>query len=156
MRYIGGIGIPNTKSKVNSKDIIITDQFDENLLSANLNSNIVESKYKDFILDFFQMNDPYISFGRECKKYHFYYKALAHIDRTKWVIRSITLKKMYLIRILDKTHFVVKNDFSNNSAEIRITDNDFTSKEIKMKLNAFNLTRVKHIDKKLNSILLLT
>jgi hypothetical protein len=156
MRYTGEV-LRNNKwrSKVNSKDLIILDEFGENLLRVNVNTNTVRSDCKDFLYDYAASECIVINIGRECKKYHFYYSGFLGIDVEKWTVEYLELRSVRLIKILDKTHFVVNNDFKYNSTEIRITSN-FASREIKMKLNGCNLTRVKNINKKLNSILLLT
>lgn len=143
------------KPKVNSREFILLDELNENLLSINLNTNIVKSDYKDFLLDFSKLDDIILKLGRECRRYHFYYDAFVYIDAAKWQVKFLELRKARLIRILDKTHFAVNNDFITNSTEIKIT-NDFNTKDIKLKLNGFNITKVKNIDAKLNAILLLT
>jgi hypothetical protein len=157
MRYTGYHGL-NFKwnSKVNSKEFILIDEFNENLLNINLNTNIIKSNCKEFLSDISGHKNIVLSLGRECKKYHFYYSCFVVINIKRFIVKSIELHKVHLIRIIDNTHFVVNNDFMNNSTDIRITSNDFTTKEIKMKLNNFNLTRVKNIDNKLNKIILLT
>jgi hypothetical protein len=163
MRYTGAVLRNNRwRSKVNSKDLIILDEFGEDLLRINLNTNAIRSDCKDFLYDYNDNNNAYeyngfvLSLGRECKKYHFYYNGFLGIDVQKWTVEYLELRSICLIKILDKIHFVVNNDFRHDSVKIRITDNGFSSKEIKMKLNGCNLTRVKDIDKKLKSILLLT
>lgn len=137
-----------THEFIKNQLVITTD--DNIVVRINLLYNTISSSYN--LLD--KKNNT-IVVGRQCNKYHFFYSGIAKVFKKKLVIKEITLSKYHFIRMHKGIHYTVNGSFIDNITNIRITLNDFTSKEISLKLINFDFSSKKLLDKKLKYIALL-
>lgn len=96
-----------------------------------------------------------IIIGRQCNKYHFHYNGTANLSKTKLILDAIKLDKYHFIRIHKDIHFTINADLQQSTTSIRMTAQDFHTRELVIPFVEFDLSSKKKIDTKLKHIQLL-
>lgn len=120
-------------------------------LSINLLDNTISRNYSDSSY----MDKCFISLGRVCNKYHFYYEGSATLLKDSLTVSDITVDKYHFVRMHGSLHFVVNGSFSKSTTNIRITTPGFHTKLLDLPFINFDLSSKKNIDAKLKTIQLL-
>lgn len=122
------------------------DKYTINLLDNSIGGGYRKSSYEE---------NCKIVIGRQCTKYHFFYNGTATLSKRKSIIENIFLDKYHFIRIHGTTHFTVNGSLEKSFTSIRITTEDFKTREIILPFIDFNLSSKKKIDAKLRNVQLL-
>lgn len=97
----------------------------------------------------------HIEISKTCNKYHYFYQGIATMDMEHKILIDIVLYKIHFIRQLNKTHFTINSNYINNTTDIRITGNDYKTREITSALIEFDISNKKKLNRKLKNIELL-
>lgn len=151
-RMSATVGLSGISSyELSNKELALQDMGSSKRFTINLIDNYISNNY---LISVNPVVDE-IVVGKQCSKYHFFYNGVAILSKSDLLIRNIVLDKYHFIRIHGPTHFTVNGSLVSSTTKIRITTENFNTREIVLPFVDFDLSSKKRIDTKLRNIQLL-